>query len=500
LLGRALDILLEYTHTAAARIWLVGSSSGLFFHFHRGLFPDAFKEPAHVTADEYPAARVAAGRTSLFTDNLADVPELAKHGFVELLSVPMIAREQLVGVLDIAARHSGELDRERVWLVETAAPMLALAISDARIAADAAARESELQRLWHAGLDVAAAPDYAHTLRTVVDRARELVGADASALCLWDADKQWWVLQGTSGATDAFEVHAEPFAGRNGQGECPVVRFKYRRSHLDVPLSRDGQVIGCLCIASRQVRDFTSAERELVGGMAHQAAVAIDNVRRMEQAGTTAVNSERERLAREMHDTLAQLLGFVNFKAQAAREYVAQNDAPRATKQLEQLVSITQELYADTRELILGLRSVTTPQRGLTETLAEYCHQFGLLCELDVEFDPGELAAVTFPPMVELQVLRVTQEALSNVRKHAQASQVKVRGSREGAGALLCIADNGRGFDPERLAASPMPRFGLQSMRERVVSIGGRLQITSKAGEGTRVLVHLPLVYRGAEE
>jgi GAF domain-containing protein len=189
----------------------------------------------------------------------------------------------------------------------------------------AAQRELDLKRLWQAGLEVAAAPDYARTLRAVVDRARELIGAEASALCLWDERKQYWVLQGTGGTPDAFEVSTKPFPTRTGDVECPVVRFKYRRAHLDVPLTHDGQVLGCLCIANREAREYSPAERELMSGIAKQAALAIENARRVENAGSHAVNTERERLAREMHDTLAQLLGFVNFKAQAAREYLAQD-------------------------------------------------------------------------------------------------------------------------------------------------------------------------------
>jgi signal transduction histidine kinase len=157
-------------------------------------------------------------------------------------------------------------------------------------------------------------------------------------------------------------------------------------------------------------------------------------------------------------------------------------------------------LYADTRELILGLRAVTAPQRDLITALTEYCQHFAVFCELPVTCELSELADENFSPMVELQLLRITQEALSNIRKHAHATRAEVRGRRDDDWDVIEIQDNGRGFNPADLGESNLPRFGLQSMRERVTSIGGTLQLKSAPGRGTHIIVVIPRLVHGTAE
>jgi signal transduction histidine kinase len=363
--------------------------------------------------------------------------------------------------------------------------------------AEAESRAEQARRLWQAGLQVTAAPDYAETLRVIVDRARELVGGEAAAFCVWDEPHRWWVTQGTGGAGEAFDVSVRRVETRERPVECPVIRFKYRTAHLDVPVVHDGQVLGCLCIANQQPREFSPQEREMLAGVASQAAVALQNARRLERAGSHAVAGERERLAREMHDTLAQLLGFVAFKVQATREFLIQGRIELAEEQLDQLLTISQELYADTRELILGLRTTTGPQRELMPALQEYAERFSQLSGIPTTLEPDGIADVQFPPLVEVQLLRVVQEALSNVRKHARASHARVRFERAAEFARVTVEDDGQGFDPAQSERGPLPRFGLQSMRERIESINGTLTIWSAPRQGTKITVQVPIVYRG---
>ena len=367
-----------------------------------------------------------------------------------------------------------------------------------RILTLAETRESDLRRLWQAGLDVADAPEYAQVLRTIVDRARELIGGEASALCVWDDQKHWWVVQGTSGASDAFEVGVKRIEPRAGEKpvDCPVIRFKYREAHLDVPVMHENKIVGCLCIANQHPRDFSTRERELLAGIAAQAARAIETSRRLDTAGSRATVAERERLAREMHDTLAQLLGFVNIKTLAVREFLAQAQYDQAKIQLDQLAKLCQDLYSDTRELILGLRSETGPERGLVSALTEYTAHFSEFSGIATTLEMDGFHEIKLSPSVEVQLLRVVQEALSNVRKHADAHSARVRFERWGDTVLVEIADDGRGFDPAHIAPNELPRFGLVSMRERAQSIGGTFVIVSEPGRGTRIKIEFPFVHR----
>lgn len=366
--------------------------------------------------------------------------------------------------------------------------------------AEIKSREAEMKHLWEAGLQVAAAEDYSQVLRAVVDRARELLRGEASALCMWDDQERWWVVQGASGATDAFEVSVKRLAPRDGAHPvvCPVVRFKYRQAHIDMPIVRGDQVIGCLCIANQQPRSFSRQERELLKGIADQAALAIDHARRLESEGNRAALTERDRLAREMHDTLAQLLGFVGFKSQAAREFLAQGQIDQAKTQLDQLTTLAQELYADTRELILGLKTEVN-SRGLVPVLSDYARHFSELSGVQTTVETDGFEDVHFAPAIEVQLIRVVQEALSNIRKHARAKNGRIRFQRKDESALVTIEDDGQGFDPSNIPHGAWPQFGLQSMRERVESVGGKFIIESAPDKGTTVTVQIPLVHRGGE-
>jgi signal transduction histidine kinase len=233
-------------------------------------------------------------------------------------------------------------------------------------------------------------------------------------------------------------------------------------------------------------------------------AVALEHMRRMlrherEQVRRLAILEERDRIGREMHDGLAQVLGFVNTKAQTVREYLRAAQPAPAAQHLEELIVAAREAYADAREAIAGLRVEGAVERPLAELLAEQLERFrrqsGAAADLRVapEWADGLLA-----PTARVQLLRIVQEALTNARKHAAARTVTVSLGLENGQASLCVADDGRGFHLSRLLSPDFSRFGLRTMRERAQAVGGVFRIESLPGQGTRIHVHLPL--RGAAE
>jgi two-component system nitrate/nitrite sensor histidine kinase NarX len=205
-----------------------------------------------------------------------------------------------------------------------------------------------------------------------------------------------------------------------------------------------------------------------------------------------AAVAERERIAREMHDSLAQILGVTHLRLRAlgARAEIAASPAVGA--EIGDLASLSEEAYRDVREAILGLREASRAGRSLTETIAayleKYSHQAGLTATLENDYE-GELA---LPPRVEVQLIRVIQEALTNVRKHGAATKVVVRLADCPTGARIEIADDGRGFD---VGGTLLGRdgFGLHTMQERMELAGGTLTIESAPGHGTRVIAIVPV-------
>lgn len=497
-LAQVLDAVLQLTHTAGVRLWLANSETRtLKFRLHRGLFPGLLSEPAYAGFDDIPAGRAAVSRRALLLSDPQALAGFADKGVVKFASVPIAAGDKLIGVLDVAAQHRGELTAADLRRIESLGPTIALVIVNAERAVAAERRATGARRLVEASLEMASAPNYAETLRTIAERVRQLVPGDASALCIWDEQNRWWSLRGASGDADAFDSIVKRLPA-NGV-ECPIVRSNYRGSQLGVPVERGGKLIGCLCVAAEGEREFSSHENDLIRDLADQAAIAVDRARDIDRAGEHAVVTERERLAREMHDTLAQLLGFVSFKTQATREFLGQGRSERAQVELDQLMTIAQDLYADTRELILGLTSGTGPERELVPALDDYVRRFAQLSGVAATLQPDGIEGLKLAPLVEVQLIRVVQEALSNVRKHARAAHASVRLERADGIARLIIEDDGQGFDPARLVGVQGLRFGMQSMRERVESVGGNMAVRSEPGAGTQITVQVPIVYRGAE-
>jgi signal transduction histidine kinase len=230
--------------------------------------------------------------------------------------------------------------------------------------------------------------------------------------------------------------------------------------------------------------------------MSNQIAVGIENARLHEKVHGMAALEERERIAREMHDGLAQVLSFVSTKSQAARYLLATGQQAQVKIHLKELEDTAQEMYADVREAILGLRSTVSPQKEMVTTLNEYIVRFSQMSNTRTELQIGDGRPPRLPMTTELQVIRIIQESLTNVRKHARANHAWVRISTKGEQVEVVIEDNGQGFDVSHIRRGDWPRFGLQTMRERAESVRGTLDIRSAPGKGTKVTLMVPLTQR----
>jgi signal transduction histidine kinase len=207
-----------------------------------------------------------------------------------------------------------------------------------------------------------------------------------------------------------------------------------------------------------------------------------------------AITEERERIGRELHDGMAQILGYVNTKAMATRLLVKNRQWEAAEVNLRQLEEAARNLLVDVRSAILGLRLTGLSEAGLPAMLGDFTSQYSLLTGLPVELEiaPG-VNDVTLPADVELQLLRIVQEALANVRKHAEATHAEVSLRADNGFLELTITDDGQGFDPNNLTQNERAHFGLSTLRERAEAIGALLTLDSCPGSGTCVFVRLPL-------
>ena len=213
----------------------------------------------------------------------------------------------------------------------------------------------------------------------------------------------------------------------------------------------------------------------------------------VEQQRALAMLHEREQLARELHDGIGQVLGYVKMQAQASRDRLARDQVAAADADLAQLVSVAQDAHADVREYILGARTPAAAEAGFLPVLRQYLQRFSQQYGLQAELiAPPDWSDEVLEPTVEAQLLRIIQEALTNARKHAKAGGVRVSVQHIGDYVQVAVQDDGVGFDPALLATAEGQKYGLGFMRERAQEVGGSVEIVSAPGAGTQVLVSVP--------
>jgi signal transduction histidine kinase len=302
-------------------------------------------------------------------------------------------------------------------------------------------------------------------------------------------------LPGTAArASSAIVVHDADLDPRFENEEIAALGLQ---TFCAIPLRHRMETVGVLAVAARGTTAFASPEqRRVLEGIGEQIALGVQNARLHERVLDRAVLEERERIARELHDGLAQVLGYINTQTLAVKKLLESRKISEARSALDAMGAVSREVYADVREAIVGLR---TPPKGLIPTIREYLSRLPRMDGCEVELRVGEEAEdVALVPSTEIQLVRIVQEALSNVRKHAGASHVEVIIEADEEAVGVEIVDDGRGFDPLLLDRTGWPRLGLQTMRERAQSIGGAFEVVSAPGEGTRIAVHVP-VSKGKE-
>ena len=227
---------------------------------------------------------------------------------------------------------------------------------------------------------------------------------------------------------------------------------------------------------------FRILQRLQAEAMAHQQDMLTIN----------AVMQERERLSRELHDGVAQLVGHLLLRLDTIKDLVEADRRREAGTELERLREVADEIYDDIGESITGLRT-NVAERGLIRALQDYVDQFEERHQIPVSLQ-AEGVANQLPPVAALQLFRLIQEGLTNVRKHASAREATVTLTSDGPGQLeVVIVDDGQGFVSSAERNDKGRPLGLTSMRERVESLGGTFKVRSEPGSGTRVTATIPM-------
>ncbi|HEY8425583.1 MAG TPA: GAF domain-containing protein [Limnochordales bacterium] len=419
-------------------------------------------------------------------------PLAAREGIGSVVCLPFSIGEDRVGVL-ATYLQAGEPPRpDRMHLLDVLAAEVAPALDRARLRA-------RLSAAVYAGRELGRAPDDLHGL---LDRALAILlegwGAEVGAVLLRRGDPPTWEVEvqrhlgDMAGPAAALALDLARLAQERRR---PVIIPRMRgrhglRSVAAVPLEAEGEVLGVAIVGSTHDGQLALHHAEMLEALGAQLALAVRNAQLYHRLRETAVLEERYRLSREMHDTLAQTLGYLGLQASHALRLIQSGDTDQASEELRQMAEVLREAYLDVREAIEDLRASTDEGGGLEASLRRIVETFRqrtpIAAHLEVRGSVPEV-----PPAVHLQLLRIVQEALANVRKHSQATRVEVQVRADPGHLELSVADDGKGFHP---ASTQAPgHHGLVAMRERAQAIGARLTIATGPGRGTRVMLRLPV-------
>lgn len=405
--------------------------------------------------------------------------------------LPLRRADRELGVLNLYLAEAERPTPEEATLLQALADEVALALESHRL------RTRELETLYRLQ-QVSRADNLRAELADGLARVVQALEVEGGALFLRQEGEGDWVLTVEVGEPleDSLDLvrglaHGAERADRPlllGDLEMETGPQRRIRSLLVAPLRKEGRTEGSLVLWSRRSRAFSRRHARFLAAVAWQAALLVENHRLYLQAEYQASLAERARLAREIHDGLAQNLGYLKLRAGQVLGWLREGRQQAALEGLTEIRRLLDEAYVDAREAIDGLR--LHPGEGtLEDWLNQVLEEFEDLSGIPVQRSPTP--SVSLPPEVQAQLLRIVQEALGNIRKHSRASQAQVLWESDGHWLTLRIRDNGCGFAPEDVP--PISRHGLRIMRERAELLNADFQIISQPGAGTEVVVRLPL-------
>jgi len=434
------------------------------------------------------------------------------EGRPALALIPLVVGGRRIGNLVLSHSRVHEWLEPELRVFRAAANQIAAALDNARRFQREKERTERLALLARVGRGIAARLNSSELLATTVEALHGPLGYDHVGLFLLEeAGDGGWLVQRARASRWAPQSEVA-YRQRPDQGilgaaasrripemvndvsvdprYVPVPQADIR-AELAVPILLGGRLLGVLDVAG--ANPFSDDDLTGLVIMADQLAVALENAALYERAQTVGVLEERQRLARDLHDSVTQLVFSLTLIAQSVGA-AYRRDPAEGERRLARIVELSQQSLAEMRALLTELRPAGPVPTGLVPALQKHFERVGPREKLEIELD-----AETYAPHnrdYEEALYRVVQEALNNVVKHARAGRVTVRLAQADGQVRLSVVDDGQGFDTQAADGRPANKdgggLGLVGMRERLDRLGGRLVIESAVGAGTKVAVTLP--------
>jgi two-component system nitrate/nitrite sensor histidine kinase NarX len=366
-------------------------------------------------------------------------------------------------------------------------------------------RTHELTALYDVICEISSHLEIDHVLHSVTTKARDLLASEVAFLCLLDRNGQEMTLKAFEGPQDAVcgrcalvkNSLAEHILTHNeamvcNLHKCRMIAPQYRTSHLASPLRVGDRVIGALCVGGSTRLNYSSEQTRLLTELANSTAIALENARLYEQAERVATLEERQRIAAEMHDGLAQILSYLQLKTGQLASLIGQNQHSQAVQELALIDQALDQANTEARHAIANLQTETPPGQSLQKRLREVIAEFGRTGGPPVESLILEHESLILSPEDATHVSRIVQEALHNTRRHAKARHITICLEHHPTHHCIMIQDDGQGFDLDAPQSNGSGHFGLSIMRARAARLGGKFTIQSEPGQGTRVIISWP--------
>ncbi|WKZ37394.1 MAG: GAF domain-containing sensor histidine kinase [Anaerolineales bacterium] len=433
-------------------------------------------------------------------------------GLGSWMSAPLVIRDQSIGLLALAHPDVNYYNPARVELAMAFADQAAVAIENARLFATEQRRAEQFRVITEVGKRVTSILSLNQLLVETARTIRESFGYHHVHIGMVEGERVVFKTRNAAQPEDEmFQCceDATPIVGRQGisgwvagTGESLIVpdvmkdvRFipsknDQTRSETAIPIKIKGRVIGVIDVESNRLNGFDESDLVVLQSLADQVAVAIENARLYEQAQHLAALEERQKLARELHDSVSQALYGIVLGARTARTLL-DRDAPKAAEPMDYILSLAEVGLAEMRALIFELRPESLQTEGLVAALGKLVTALGARFQLKVQLEAGPEPDV--PIEMKESIYRITQEALNNIAKHAQAQHVNVSLKTEIDGLALNVSDDGAGFDTSQQFPG---HLGLHTMRERAEKAGGAFALDSTPNAGTRIQVRIPMAAR----
>jgi signal transduction histidine kinase len=517
---------------AFCRIWLLDESGqGLRLVASAGMYTKLDGSHSYIPLGKLKIGTIAKNRQPHFTNSVIGDPmvenqEWAKReGMVSFAGYPLIAQEKLIGVIGIFARHP--LTKAALTTLSIVADGIAWNIervqTSQQLEERVARRTEQLTTLLEISHKIASTIEFEPLLVLILEQIKKI--ADYNCACFYILEKDNLLVLDSLFSPGKYPVACQPTLcfpadtadkiwRQVGQGQTlnvgdvwggshSIISFEehgpvehkrnlgHIRALLAVPLEVKNQVRGMLILGNSQAGYYTEEQAELIAWIARQVALALENARLYQKAQEAAADEERQRLGRDLHDSVTQSLYSLTLLVEAGRRQFRNAKVDRFEDLFDTLSETAWKSLREVRLLAYQVRPVELEQEGLAVALKIRLDAV----EKRSGIEPclalkGDL--MSLPLAWEENLYGITLEALNNVLKHSQAKAVTVKLKVTKRSAILEISDKGKGFNPGQSRASG--GLGLTSMQQRAALIGGSLTISSRPGEGTtvKVIIRIP--------